>query len=151
MPENASLGSPAALHLQCTAQSPASGVDVYAFTLPATESQNPPCDYFSDSPVSLSRHLHVGARFATSHAQASVVCQLASPVTSQVLAYTAPVFSVSSTRWPLWDDAVVVGLNGFVRSARFGVTLNASGALQRAFASAGPNASTDVLPEDSFP
>ena len=82
--------------------------------------------------MSLAAAVLVGAYFRP-HPQrpSALVCaiQTASPSAGGVLAHATLPLTVLPTRWPLWDDAIVVSASAAMRSVRLGVSLNATAAL----------------------
>ena len=60
-----------------------------------------------------------------------------SPNASTDLALTSLPLAILPTRWPLWDDTILVSASGAMRSARLGVVLNVTTALLAAAAACG--------------
>ena len=107
----------------------------------------------TSGPSLLASVVHVGAYFRAPKSSAELLCSIYASGPTQLdagdpMAQTSFPLRVLPTRWPLWDDAVLVAASGLMRSARLGVTLNATAALIAAAPDAGgPTVSgTPALP-----
>lgn len=97
--------------------------------------------------------LSVGARFGASRSAAELVCSVQSTLPngtlSATLALTSLPLLILSTRWPLWDDAIIVSATGAMRSARLGIILNATTVLLLAAGAAGASPTTNFSSHDA--
>ena len=89
----------------------------------------------------LASTVFVGAFFRAPRMTVDLVCSIhtafaATSAMQETLALTSFPLRVVPTRWPLWDDAILVAASGAMRSARLGITLNATPALLQAAANA---------------
>ena len=84
---------------------------------------------YSDGPALLGQALYVGAFFRAPQTSSALLMCSIETAAGGVLASTSLPFAVQPTRWPLWDDAILVSASGAMRSAVLGVTLNATAAL----------------------
>ena len=102
-----------------------------------------------DQPVRLAASLFIGAYFRAPQATADLECSIRTQARSDNvtidLGRTSLPISVMPTSWPLWDDAILIGASGIMRSARLGVVLNATAALLAAFSVAGTETSLSSL------
>lgn len=91
------------------------------------------CQASALSPVLLAQTAWVGAFFSPVEPlvvrAAAVDCSITDSGTGQVLASASVPVTVIPTKWPLWVDAISVSAVGVMRSARIGVTVNATAAL----------------------
>lgn len=89
-----------------------------------------PCQSLSDAPVQLNTIVWVGAFFgATSACGGALVCRVSNALSGIPAVTAALPVAIAPTLWPLWDDAVVVGLTGLSFSAYLGQALNLSDSL----------------------
>ena len=101
---------------------------VTASAAPATVSN--PCR--NGGGALLSSAVFVGASYRAPQSSAALVCGIQADGglnSSMPLALTSLPIDVIPTRWPLWDDAILVSATGAMRSARLGMIINATSAL----------------------
>lgn len=92
----------------------------------AYDSFNAHCDLTPSEPVRLPHTVSVGARFTSPLADdVSLDCRVTSATRGPV-GYVEQAVKVLPTLWPLFNDAIVVGSNGMMRSSLIGLTFNAS-------------------------
>lgn len=86
------------------------------------------CDSSSTSPVLLSVSASVGAAFRTAGGAASMSCQVFDSSSGGSLGFETAPLAITPSLWPVWEDAVLVASASAMRSARLGVSLNATAA-----------------------
>lgn len=90
-----------------------------------------PCiesDMGGSEPALLTAAVFVGAFFGAPPMSAGLTCSIQTAAAVS-LAQASLQLTLLPTRWPLWDDAILVSSSGIMRSARLGVTVNATSAL----------------------